>query len=164
MADYLDNKLIIKCKDSNHKEKIKKVIFKYNDNNESVFTMAKLLPCPEGFDENPTYTEIGYHWSCAVWGTKWDVRYSDIFESGNTIGITYQTAWDANIPWVWTLCEFIKEISFSLDKQEFKDVTVTHFYFDEYEDSGELMTWKFIDNSYDFEKNIKVSDQIPEWF
>jgi len=164
MASYVENKLTIKCKDKNQKEKIKKVIFKYNDKNEPVFTMAKLLPRPEGFDENPTYTEIGYHWSCAVWGTKWDAKYSKSIESGNTIGITYRTAWNPNQPWVWTLCEFIKAISFSLDKQEFDDVTVTYFCFDEYEDFGDLMTWKFIDNSYDIKKDIKVSDQIPEWF
>ena len=140
------------------------MLFKYNDINEPVFTMAKLLPCPEGFDENPTYTEIGYHWSCAVWGTKWDAYCMSISESGNTISITYRTAWDANIPWVWTLCDFIKATSFSMDKQEFKDVTVAHFYFDEYKDSGELMTWKFIDNNYNIAQNLKVTDQIPEWF
>lgn len=164
MASFVDNKLTIKCKDNDHKEKIKKVIFKYNDNNEPVFTMAKLLPCPKEFDENPTHTRIGYHWYCAVWGTKWDARYPKSFESGNTVSILYTTAWDANKPWVWTLCEFIKEISYSLDKQEYREVSVSHFYFDEYEDFGELMTWKFIDNNYDIKKNIKVTDQIPEWF
>ena len=163
MADYVINKLTIRCKDTKQKEKIKKVIFKYDEKNKPIFTMGKLLPHPEGFSENPTFTEIGSEWFCAAWGTKWDALYPKIFESENIITIIYDTAWDPNGPWVLTLIRFIHQISFSLNKQDFQEVSVTHFYFGQYDDFGNLMTWYYIDNSYDVIKDISVSSQIPSF-
>ena len=161
MADFIINKLTIRCKDIDQKEKIKQMLFMYDEKNKPIFTMAKLLPYPEGYSENPIYTEIGYYWFCAAWGTNWDARFPKVLDSGNSITIIYDTAWNPNSPWVITLCRFIHDISYSLNKQEFREVSVTHFYVEEYEDFGTLMTWTFIDGEYNLTENISVSSHIP---
>ncbi len=163
MADFVTNKLTIRCKDSNQKEKIKKLIFNYDEKNVPIFTMTKLLPIPEGLSDNPGYTEYGYDWCCAVWGTKWDARYPEILESGATIIIIYDTAWDPNTYWVRALCRYIRNISFSLDKNEFKDIYVTHSYFNEYEDIGSEMSWT-MDDSYIVTENVSISEKLSELF
>lgn len=141
MADFIRNTLTITCKNNEIKNKIKKMIFRTNDKNEQEFSMTKLLPVPEGISENPGYSEYGYDWCCTVWGTKWDARYGRIFESGDTIIIYYDTAWDPNIPWVDTLCRYIRCASYDYKKFERGEISVTHFYCEEYVETGTEMKW-----------------------
>ncbi len=44
MPDYISNRLTITCKEGELKDKIRKMIFSYNENNEPILTMTKLLP------------------------------------------------------------------------------------------------------------------------
>jgi hypothetical protein len=117
------------------------MIFRTNDKNELVFSMTKLLPVPNGISYNPGYDEYGYDWCCSVWGTKWDAMYCRSFESGNSTIIYYETAWDPNIPWVETLCGYIRTISHHFGNKEPIEISVTHFYCQEYEDIGNEMKW-----------------------
>ena len=158
MADFVTNRLTITCKDSKLQEKIKKLIFNYDENNVPTFTMEILLPLPAGFSKNPTYTEYGHDWCVAVWGTKWDAYYPMISESGATIIITYETAWDPNIEWVKALCRYIKIASFSLDRSIEKGISVIHFYCDDYEDYGPEMKWSPL-NGCDIKKNVNIFNQ-----
>jgi len=121
--------------------------------------MAKFLPPPEGFSDNPAYTEFGYYWNCSVWGTKWDVFSTDIFESGATITIIYETAWDPNADWVMTLCRYISNMSFSLNDNENKEIYVTLFYVRDFDDYGSEIKWTPQDG-HSYIENIYVTNQI----
>jgi len=139
MADFVYNTLTITCNDIEIKNKIKKMLFKTNMKNEQVFSMTNLLPVPDGISKNPDYTE--YDWCCSVWGTKWDAMHSWFFESGNSTIIHYDTAWDPNIPWIETLCRYIRCASHSFENKEPIKISVTHFYCQEYEDIGNELKW-----------------------
>jgi len=153
MADYVNNRLIITCKDSEIKNKIKKMIFRNNEKNEQIFTMTKLLPVPEGLSENPGYTEYGYDWCCAVWGTKWDVIYNKITESGDSYIFNYDTAWDPNVLWVKALCRYIGLVSYPYKKNVSGEISITHFFCNEYEDFGTKMEWT-PDQCFQFTENV----------
>jgi hypothetical protein len=155
MPDYTWNKLIISSNDEQLKGKIKKVLFKYDAENNPILTMRKLLPRPEGFDENPGYNDFGYDWSIAIWGTKWDVDSHEVIESGETITIYYDTAWDPNIGWFKKLCEYI-EIQMYLSRQKSNDIIqLTIEFVNEYEDFGTRIEWS-PGKDYLVTKNIRI--------
>ena len=67
MADYIENILRINCDDDKAMETIAQLLFKRNEEGELHFTMTKLLPVPEGFDQNPGYSKYGYNWCISNW-------------------------------------------------------------------------------------------------
>ena len=157
MADFVDNRLIITCKDNDLMTKIEKVIFMKNDEGEQVFTMKKLLPMPKGSEENPDYSDYGYYWCNAIWGTKWDVRYTKTIHSGDSYIFFYQTAWDPNIEWVEALCRYIKQISY-LHKGN-REILVTLTFWKEYEEIGTQVIWTPC-QGYKIKENVKYEPII----
>ena len=157
MPDYVDNRLIITCKDNNLRDKIERVIFMKNDKGEQVFTMKKLLPMPKGSEENPDYSDYGYYWCNAIWGTKWDVRYNKTIHSGDSYIFFYQTAWDPNIRWVKALWSYIEEISFLHKGNE--EISVTLSFWKEYEEIGTQIIWT-PGQEYIIEENVKYEPII----
>jgi len=141
MPDYTWNKLIITCSDDQLKEKIKKVLFKYNQENKPILTMKKLLPIPEGLDENPAYNELGYYWCYAVWGTKWDVDCHEVIESGETLTIYYDTAWNSNLCWFERFCEFVEDLTYAPFEKPKDLIHITLEYVEEYETLGTRIEW-----------------------
>lgn len=157
MANFVDNRLIITCKDDDLRTKIEKVIFMKNEKNEQVFTMNKLLPMPEGFEENPDYSDYGYYWCNAIWGTKWDVRYTKTIHSGDSYIFIYQTAWSSNIEWVDALWRYIKHISFLHKGNE--EISVTLSFWKEYEEIGTQIIWT-PGQGYEIKENVKFEPII----
>jgi hypothetical protein len=158
MADFIYNKLTIKCADIEIRNKIKMMIFTENDKKEQIFTMEKLLPMPKGFSDSVGYNEFGRDWSYAVWGTKWAQSYK-ISESGDTIIIDYQTPWDPNLLWVKTLCRYIDYVSdgykYKTDSGLRNMITVTLTYYCDYDDCGNTMEWKTY-KGFTFFENVKL--------
>ena len=154
MADYIENKLIINCNDLIIKNKIKMLIFSENDKKEQIFTMEKMIPMPERFSDSVGYNEFGRDWSYALWGTKWAQSYN-ITESGDTIIIDYQTPWVPNFFWVEALCRFIDSVSYKCDKEIRKNISVNHFYCNQYEDFGIEIDWT-LDKGYSLIENVRM--------
>lgn len=153
------NILTITCESPEIMRKIKKLIFTYDSSDNTTFTMSKLLPMPNGLSENPSYSEIGYYWCIAMWGTKWDACYPRVFESGSTIVIDYDTAWDPNFRWVKALCNFIEVASYSIDKSTERGIKVKHFFCEKYEDYGTECNWDPL-SDWTFKENVPFSDEL----
>ena len=142
MPNNVRNILEIHCPDEGAMGKIKKVIFDHNEINEKVFTMKKLLPMPEGSSGQTGYTDYGYDWCCAIWGTKWDVYDYNIMESGDTILIYYSTAWSPNYRWGESLCKFIQGIIRFDESEKINSIYVKHRFHDYPMDFGGILEWK----------------------
>ena len=152
MADYIDNILRIKCRNTKLRNHIKLLIFTENDRNEPEFTMKKLLPMPEGFSYSNWWEKYGYNWSYAIWGTKW-IRGSNISESGDTISVSYDTPWTPNHLWVEALCRCISEMINSHDSEVKNEISVIHIYYDFHEDLGDVVKWT-PDTGFNITENV----------
>ncbi len=42
-----------------------------------------------------------YDWNCAKWGTKWDASQSNVSSFGNSVQISFNTAWDLPRGWLF---------------------------------------------------------------
>lgn len=157
MPDYIDNKLIITCKDNDLRTKMEKVIFMKNHKGEQVFTMKKLLPMPKGSEKNPDYSDYGYDWCNAIWGTKWDVMYTEAIQSGDSYIFFYLTAWNPNIEWVKALCRYIEEISYF--HKGIEEISVTLSFWEEYEEIGTQIIWK-PGQDFEIKENVKYEPII----
>jgi hypothetical protein len=109
MPNLVNNTLTIFCSDDEIMKKIKEKIFTIDENNNRIYTMRKLLPRPPEFAASVGDYEYGHFWSMAVWEAKWDANNCNITDSGDTITISYQTAWEPNEYWVELLCDYIQE-------------------------------------------------------
>lgn len=110
MPNYVDNHLTIICTDDETKDLIRAMIFSKDENNNRIYNMRKMLPRPPEFAVSTDDIEYGYEWSWSIWGTKWDAHNCQITDSGETIIISYQTAWEPNEYWVELLCNYIQNI------------------------------------------------------
>ena len=109
MLNIVDNKLKIVCTDDEIMEKIREKIFIRDENNNTKYTLRKLLPSPPEFAASEGDYDYGHFWSMCIWGKSWKVRNYHITDSGDTITISYQTAWEPNEYWVELLCNYIQE-------------------------------------------------------
>ena len=80
MPNWCDNSLNI----SNSKEKIDQ-LEKVLQGDGEVFSF--LRPCPETENDN------WYEWNCLNWGTKWEMSLIDWDRDGDSIWISFNTAW-----------------------------------------------------------------------
>ena len=110
MPNYVDNNLTIICTDDKTMDKIRAMIFTKDENNKRIYTMSKILPRPPEFAVSTDDNEYGDEWSWSIWGPKWDAYNCHITDSGRTITISYQTAWEPNEYWVELLCDYIQKI------------------------------------------------------
>jgi hypothetical protein len=106
--------------------KIKEFIFVEDENGKKQYSMEKLLPMPKGFSEHPGYSTYGYDWCCTVWGTKWDVCFPIVKESGNTLILLYETAWSPNCEWVEIFCKYINWSVYKYKKEETPSIEIEH--------------------------------------
>ena len=140
MPNHVDNNLTIICEDDKTMDKIRTMIFDKDEKNNRIFTMERMLPRPPEFSDTKGYDVYGYDWSSAIWGTKWDVYNFHITESGNTINISYQTAWNPNVRWVTALCYYIQKTLNYFDKEQ-PYISVKLTYTDFMGDFGGLFDW-----------------------
>jgi len=110
MQNIVDNTLTIFCTDDEIMAKIREKIFAKDENNNRIYTMKKLLPRPPEFASSTGDYEYGHEWSMFIWGAKWDAYNCHISDSGRTITISYQTAWEPNEYWVELLCDYIQQL------------------------------------------------------
>ena len=141
MPNHVSNNLKIICEDDKTMSKIRMMIFDEDEKHNKKFTMNKLLPRPLEFSDSNGYNEYGYHWCVAIWGTKWDVYNYNIIDSGNTITIYYNTAWDPNENWLEFLCHYI-QATLDFDKtKEAPFISVKLHYYDYLGFFGGLWEW-----------------------
>jgi hypothetical protein len=141
MPNNVRNRLEIHCEDAVTMDKIKMMIFDEDQDRNRIFTMGKMLPLPARFSGTKGYTEYGYHWCRAMWGTKWDVYDCTISESGNTIIIYYHTAWSPNDNWVELLCLYISRVIGFREKEDTPNITVELKYYDYPGGFGGILEW-----------------------
>lgn len=168
MPNDVTNKLRIHCDDETTMDKIKMMIFDVNKNQKRIFTMGKMLPLPKRFSNMDGYNDYGYDWCIAVWGTKWDVYDCNILESGDTIAIDYQTAWNPNDTWFELFCIYIQTTLNHLEPNERPHVSVKLQYYDYMGDFGGIMDWvpfeKLKQKRYSFMEFAKMYDKDAyEW-
>ena len=150
MANNVGNRLTIKCQDPDIMERIKKLILRKNKNNDQEFTMEILLPRSMAFADEEHYD---LDWNKAIWGTKWDVKDYSISDSGHTLILYYNTAWDSNTAWVDTLCCYLHHYLKFSPKKDICNLEVEHRFSDYPMDFGGYLFWKpgmkFEYNHYD---------------
>jgi len=146
MPNYVDNNLTINCTDDEIMGKIREKIFTRDENNNRIYTMRKLLPRPPEFATSVGDYEYGHFWSMAIWGTKWKAHNYHITDSGDTITIRYQTAWEPNEYWVELLCDYIQQL---LNHFEINPpyITVTLNYTELKGDFGGIFEWVTYNNA-----------------
>ncbi len=142
MADYIENILRINCDDDKAMETIAQLLFKRNEEGELHFTMTKLLPVPEGFDQNPGYSKYGYNWCISNWGTKWDISYPGIFFWENELILNYHTAWNPNIEWLKSLCRYINTLNFMHKNKSTPRISIEYVYGEVDMEIGSLLYWE----------------------
>ena len=142
MPNNVSNNLKIKCTHEETMDKIKAVLFDWDENGERIFTMKKLLPMHKSFTGQKGYSDYGYHWCWAIWGTKWDVYHVTIKDHGEEISLSYATAWSPNDKWGKSLCTFVsKAIGFE-KLNETEEISITHDFTDYPGNFGGIMEWK----------------------
>jgi len=142
MPNHVTNNLEIICEDDKTMDKIRTMIFDKDENKNVIFTMKRMLPMPPEFSGTNGYSEYGYYWANAVWGTKWDVYDCIITDSGNTITINYSTAWRPNLTWVELLCHYLDMTIVLLCPEETPFISVKLHYYDYMGDFGGTWEWK----------------------
>jgi len=142
MPNYVSNKLRIQCNDIDIMKKIKGLIFINDENGSMQYSMEKLLPMPQGYSDQPGYSQYGHDWCCAVWGTKWDICGSKVKDSGHTITLYYDTAWRPNDGWVETLCKYIDTVVCKLMNAGNITLQVEHDYWEIGLGFGGKLIWK----------------------
>lgn len=168
MPNWVTNRLEIHCEDEKTTDKIKMMIFDEDKNKNRVLTMQKMLPRPARFSDTQGYSEYGYDWSRAIWGTKWDIRDASITESGNTIILYYDTAWSPNKHWVEFLCMYIQTTLWLTNSENTPSIFVNHQYYDYMGDFGGITEWVPFKNpvtkDYTFMEYAKLHDKVLyEW-
>ncbi len=141
MPNYVRNKLEIHCENETIMDKIKMIVFDEDENKNKVFTLQKMLPRPEKFSSQKGYSDYGYDWSRAFWGTKWDITDYNICESGNTITLFYSTAWSTNDNWVESLCLYIQKTLPNGVSENPIAVSIIHRFYDIVGSFGGIMEW-----------------------
>lgn len=163
MPNHVTNRLEIHCEDKVTMDKIKMMIFDEDEKNERIFTMEKMLPIPARFSGRNGYNDYGYDWCCTIWGTKWDAYDCYILESGDTITIGYQTAWNPNVNWLELLCLYIQTTISHLVPNERPNVSVRLQYHDYMGDFGGIFDWVPYKNPkrqrYEFMEYAKMHDK-----
>jgi len=142
MANNVSNNLKIKCTHEETMDKIRAVLFDCDENGERIFTMEKLLPMPKSFTSQTDYSKYGYDWSCAIWGTKWDVYHVTIKDHGEEISLLYATAWSPNHAWGKSLCSFVNKSIGLKELNETDDISITHEFSDYPMNFGGILEWK----------------------
>lgn len=139
MPNYVTNELKIQCNNLKTMEKIKHAIFIRDDNGNAEFSMQKLLPVPPESIDQAGDPEYRYYWCLTMWGTKWDVCFPKVKESGDTLILVYQTAWDTNDSWVKMLCNFINMI---VRDRENTTIQIDHDFWELGMGFGGKLIWK----------------------
>jgi hypothetical protein len=139
MANNVSNKLTIKCQDPDIMDRIKKMIFRPDKNNNQEFTMEILLPRSMVFADEKKYD---LYWNKALWGTERDVYYYSIIDSGSTITLVYATAWNPNRGWVETLCCYLDHFLRYYPKRNTTELEIEHRYSDYPGNFGGIVSWK----------------------
>lgn len=155
MANNVGNKLTVQCQDTDIMKRIKKLIFRTDKNNNQEFTMEILLPRSMAFADQEHYD---LYWNRALWGTKWDVMDYIIKESGHTITLFYNTAWEPNCGWVESLCCYLNHYLLYSAKKSTCNLEVEHRYSDYPGNFGGIVYWK-----PDIKFNYKHYDSYMEY-
>jgi hypothetical protein len=102
----------------------------YEQDNESCLSLNKSVPMPEnifkgnlGINERKKHgSNNWYDWSIQYWGTKWDIRDCDIYNSKNIFNTEYTelkyrflTAWSPPLQWFEKIIYKYKNINFELE-------------------------------------------------
>ena len=135
MPNYILNQLKILCDNEEIMHTIKKVVINENKQEKEPVTMSKLLPPPgENYDIN---------WFIAAWGTKWDMFNASIEINNKTeLFLVYDTAWNSNYLWTYTLCRYIQSAINRLMLGEIPKISVEqHFYDDSSWGFAGILTW-----------------------
>jgi hypothetical protein len=168
MPNNVTNRLEIHCEDEKIMDKIRMMIYDENEDKKRIFTMEKMLPLPARFSGQPGYSDYGYDWCWAMWGTKWDVYDERIYESGDTITIYYQTALSPNDNWVELLCLYIQKTLTHFQPEDRPSISVKLKYDDYFGDFGGIMEWVPFKNpkrqNYSFMEYAKLHDtELYDW-
>lgn len=130
MPNYVNNTLNISCDNHEIMSKIKEMIYEKDSSGNLNYTMEKLLPIPTELKGKPGYITFGLDWCVTVWGTKWDIIEPFIKESGETLTLWYKTVWSPNTKWVALLCDYIRFITSSFNKNKFPEIIIEHNYWE----------------------------------
>jgi hypothetical protein len=168
MANEVTNNLEIICEDEKTLNKIRMMIFDEDIHKNVKFTMERMLPKPPLVSKSRGYSEYGYYWAPAIWGTKSDVYDCFITDSGNTITINYLTDWRPNVTWVNLLCCYIEMAITPLSPEEISAISVKLHYYDYMGNFGGFWEWvpneKPNTNEYSIMEYAKLHDNdLFEW-
>jgi len=98
-------------------------------------------------------------WNNAIWGTRWDIIDSKIFESDYSIKIYYHTSISSNTKWVEFFCDYISTLIFFNTKKQLNLINVVHRFWElPGLSQGGILEW-----SYEKGLNVKCYDSSIEY-
>src|SRR6056297_741235 len=115
MPNWCYNNVTLRANNVGNRELLKEVATAANEGKE-IFNL--LRPMPDnifrgdlGMEERKEHGENNwYDWSVAHWGTKWDTDAQNVFYDGETLTLSFDTAWSPPIE----LYEYLVEQGFSV--------------------------------------------------
>lgn len=140
MPNWCQNVVTISHVEPSKLDVIRKAIANEDKLNESFFNV--LVPRPLAEEEN------WYHWNARHWGTKWDVNVEITEDTGESITLTFESAWGPPIEFYNTMVD--------------RDYQVLAYYNEEgmafagIYDSGEDLCFEYNDLSAD-----EIEDELP---
>lgn len=147
---------MIKRDNTDIRNKIKKMLFIEDDNQNQVFTMQQLLTLPKELADPERYQLSEYDWSIAIWGTKYDALGCKISGNSDTISISYETADDPNMKWIEALCRYILVMSsFEVYNGNAK-VLLSYYFYRLIDDAAGKLEWTS-GNGYRFMEGERIN-------
>lgn len=101
-----------------------KKLLRYVKSRESEFDFNKILPYPEEYSKmdaggnNEGYQHGGYEWCIANWGTKWKPAEVIINLYGNTLSVSFESAWSPALGITAKLAELFPGIKITHSYEE----------------------------------------------
>lgn len=141
MSEFVKNKLMVKCNNTDIRNNIKNMLFTEDENQNQVFTMQRLLPLPKDLPDPGEYQLLGSDWRIAIWGTKYDALGCKISGNSDTISISYETADDPNMKWIEALCRYILVMSSLEVYNDNVKVSLTHSFYRLIDDAAGKLEW-----------------------
>jgi hypothetical protein len=111
LYDYLCLHGIMPCKEE--------VSSKYDDGyhieDTTVALLSSTVPVPPDVIRRG-FSEAGYHWVIANWGTKWDVDVSldDIWKDDGTVVLDFVSAWSPPLEWLIKTSSLYPDLEFDI--------------------------------------------------
>jgi len=138
MPNYVTNKLIIYCPETETMEKIKKLLFAFNIENTQIYSMEVFMSKSRSF----SYSENLLIWNWNRRGAKCDAIDSDIYENDDTITIIYKIAFSPNSTGVELFCSYIdSQLSHFSQEEKQESIKMQLWYWELGLDFGRITKW-----------------------